>query len=124
MTTTETKSFASPTASSFRRPAFTDAQMRMADWLNKAHVPFDIEKELPIAEKKTLRIDIAVPVINGTALAVEVMGDGSKSDDDLRDRLLREHGYVPLYFPNKMVELYPGYCVSRVKQAMALIKTI
>lgn len=113
MTTTETKSFASPTASSFRRPAFTDAQMRMADWLNKAHVPFDIEKELPIAEKKTLRIDIAVPVINGTALAVEVMGDGSKSD-----------GYVPLYFPNKMVELYPGYCVSRVKQAMALIKTI
>lgn len=108
-------------ASTYRRGAFTPSQMKLADFLNKARIFFTIEEPLQ-HDGKTYHIDIAVQVHGPTKLAVEIFGEGTNSDQEARDFVLRQHGYLPMYIPNKMIELFPGHVVKDIRNYIRAVR--
>jgi very-short-patch-repair endonuclease len=129
----------SPTASAFSRKTFNPDQMALMARLNEAIVRDPVfkgvemmgEKALPRAEftrdgkQKHFYVDIALrDPRTGLRYALEVMGEGSKSDDPERHAWLLENGFIPLYFDNQDCRHSMKFVMRRIRQTLVIMRTL
>ena len=127
------------TASTTSRKTFSPPQMELLGALNRAvvvdpifkGVHIDTEIPLPRDEHRANGNQLAYyPDIalrdtrSGLRYALEVMGEGSKSDDPVRHQWLLEHGYLPLYFENSEVRHAMHLVMRRIRQTVQMMRVL
>jgi len=104
-------------ASEYIRPAYTEAELILEEYLAQLGIPYRTQVPIPRGEltpdgkMKTYVVDVLV----GNKLVVEVDGEAHDYEkDEERDEFLRSNGYVVEHFPNELVLKYPEFVARYV----------
>lgn len=107
-------------ASEHRIADWTDAHIKLIEYTDRAHMPYDANEPVIIAgmiNKKTgLPQQYWPDMLYYGCIVVEVEGKGSaSSDNEVRDAALKSKNWELLHFPNELIMEFPVFVLEYIK---------